>query len=409
MELITHTSCRLCRSPKLLPVVDLGQQYLQGLFIKKCLPAPPKKRFPLSLILCQTCGLLQLQHTVSPKTLFSTYWYRSGTNATMRHHLKNIVEEAADIIKRKKANVLDIGCNDGTLLHYYPSVFKKVGIDPSNAIDEIKEKATLIKDTFPTNKLGSKKFDIITSIAMFYDIEEPVGFVNSLKKILAADGLWIFEVYYMPSLLLQHAYDMICHEHLAYYRLSVIEYLLKKTRMKLIKINQNNINGATIRCYVTHKENQAFNKIEDQQAIAQLKKFEENLKLASPSVYKKFGQLALNHRRQLRFLLQRLKRKGKKIHIYGASTKGNTLLQFCGIDKSIIDFAADRNPQKWGAKTPGTNIPIISEGQSRMMKPDYYLVLPWAFREEFLKRERKTIEDGTALIFPFPKIEIVKN
>lgn len=420
MHLIHRNTCRVCHSPSLTPVIDLGSQYLQNVFLKKGLPAPPKRNIPLSLVFCNpakdenACGLLQTEYTVPPKILYSTYWYRSGTNKTMRDHLRSIAQTAVMMIRKKNARVLDIGCNDGTLLYSYPATYKKYGIDPSNAVLEIKRKdIQVVKDTFPSaelkKKMGRRTFDIITSIAMFYDIEDPISFVEQVKHLLSPSGIWIFEVFYMPDMLPLTAYDTICHEHLSYYSLAVLEYIVSRAGMKIIRVSKNDINGSTIRCFVTHVDNFNFKKYESAESLHSMRQEEFDLGLDNPAPYLKLQEKILKHREELSGLLKKLKRAGKRIHTYGASTKGNTLLQFCGLDNSIIDYAADRNPEKDGAMTLGTNIPIISEEKSRAMKPDYYLVLPWAFRDEFLQREKTTMEKGTGMIFPFPTVEIVES
>lgn len=417
MHLLYHDTCRVCNSPNLVKVIDLGMQHLQNVFVKPGFPTPSSRKIPTILVRCDptsnknACGLLQLSHTVPAEILYSVYWYRSGTNSTMRTHLKEIALEAAAMVGKKNALVLDIGCNDGTLLSYYPKGFKKIGIDPSNAIKEIKNHVKIIQDIFPSveleKEMQGKQFDIITSIAMFYDVENPINFALNVKKNLSPKGLWIFEMYYMPEILKRKAYDTICHEHLSYYSLAVIEYILRKADMKIIKVNLNDINGGSIRCYATHTNNFKFKKHEYLETAKQLRSQEFDMELDTDKPYKDFQESINMHREELTALLKKLKRAGKKIHVYGASTKGNTVLQFCGLDHTIIDYAADRNPEKDGAFTLGTNIPIISEEKSRAMKPDYYLVLPWSFKEEFLKREKKAISAGAKMIFPFPKIEII--
>lgn len=420
MHLIHRNTCRVCHSPSLTPVIDLGSQYLQNVFLKKGVPPPPMRNIPLSLVFCNpakdenACGLLQTEYTVPPKILYSTYWYRSGTNKTMRDHLKSIAQTSVMMIRKKNATVLDIGCNDGTLLYCYPNSYKKYGIDPSNAVKEIKGKSIkIVQDTFPSaelkQKMKKRMFDVITSIAMFYDIENPIDFVKEIRELLSPKGIWIFEVFYMPDMLSLTAYDTICHEHLSYYSLAVLEYIVARAGMKIIRVAKNDINGSTIRCFVTHIDNFDFKKYESSESLHDMRQAEFDLGLDNPIPYLKLQEKIVKHKEDLSVLLKNLKRQGKRIHTYGASTKGNTLLQFCGLDNSIIDYAADRNHDKDGATTLGTNIPIISEEKSRSMKPDYYLVLPWAFRQEFLKREAKTIERGTCMIFPFPTIEIVKT
>ncbi|HZZ86351.1 MAG TPA: class I SAM-dependent methyltransferase [Anaeromyxobacteraceae bacterium] len=414
-----RTSCRVCGSTALTKVIDLGEQYLQGSFVKPGKELPPLRRIPSILVRCdptrdeKACGLLQMEHSVPPTILYSAYWYRSGTNRTMRDHLKGIADEAAGMVKKQAARVLDIGCNDGTLLRVYPGSFAKFGIDPSDVAQEVSDGVTVVQDTFPSEQLDQrtqgKPFDIITSIAMFYDLEDPVAFVRSVKRSLAADGIWIFEMSYMPSMLKMNSYDTICHEHLEYYSLAVIENVLKRAGMKVVRVGMNDINGGSIRCYATHQESFQYASKDYLRTLEDLRREEFDLELDTDKPYRNFQERINVHRTELTALLKRLKADGKKVHIYGASTKGNTILQWCGIDRFLIDYAAERNPDKFGARTLGTDIPIISEDESRAMKPDYYLVLPWHFKPEFIERERAMLDGGTGMIFPLPNIEVVKK
>jgi 2-polyprenyl-3-methyl-5-hydroxy-6-metoxy-1,4-benzoquinol methylase len=332
----------------------------------------------------------------------------------MRNHLKGIVKEAVSILNKSSGSVLDIGCNDGTLFGFYPEGFSKYGVDPSDIAQEIDKKtATVIQDIFPSdellNCLQGKKMDIITSIAMFYDLEDPVAFAGGIKSILSPEGVWIFEMSYMPTMLKMTSYDTICHEHLEFYSLAVIEYILKKSGMKVFNVTLNDINGGSLRCYATHSTNFKYKNDSYFQRIRAMHQEELDLELDTDKPYKNFQDRVNIHRDELITLLKKLKIEGKKIHIYGASTKGNTILQWCGIDNRIIDFAAERSPEKYGAHTLGTDIPIISEAESRKMKPDYYLVLPWHFKAEFIEREQDILKQGTRLIFPLPKVEIISK
>jgi SAM-dependent methyltransferase len=419
MHLIHRTTCRVCGSSALTPVIDLGDQYLQGSFVKPGKELPPTRKIATRLVRCdpmrdeQACGLLQMEHTVPPEVLYSAYWYRSGTNNTMRQHLKGIAEEAAGLTGKPGARALDIGCNDGTLLSYYPSDFEKFGIDPSDVAQEIQGDVEVVQGIFPSEelleRLQGQKCDIVTSIAMFYDLENPISFTQGIKDILDAEGIWIFEMSYMPTMLSMTSYDTICHEHLEYYSLAVIEYILKQAGMRIFNVSQNSINGGSLRCYATQADNFIYKKDEWAQSVKSMRQEEFDLELDTNKPYKNFQERINVHKEELTSLLKKLKQQGKKIHIYGASTKGNTILQWCGIDNRIIDFAAERNPDKYGASTLGTDIPIISEAESRAMNPDYYLVLPWHFKEEFIEREKETLKKGTGLIFPLPTIETIKR
>ena len=420
MHLIHRTTCRVCGSDSLTPVIDLGEQYLQGSFIKEGKETPPMRKIPCRIVRCNperdenACGLLQMKHSVPPEILYAAYWYRSGTNATMRGHLANIANHALKILNKESAAVLDIGCNDGTLLGNYPPEFVKFGVDPSDVAQEVRgENTQIVQDIFPSLRLSEvlngRKLDIITSIAMFYDLEQPVEFCRQIKKHLAPEGIWIFEMSYLPEMLRLNSYDTICHEHLEYYSLAVLEKIVKAAGLRIFEIEFNEINGGSIRCCATHIGNKKYDNAENQRLIHQIQQNEFDLKLDTDQPYLDFQQRISAEKAKLRELLLDLRKQGKRIHIYGASTKGNTILQFCGIDNEIIECAAERNPDKYGAKTLGTDIPIVSEEESRNMSPDYYLVLPWHFKQEFIERERETLDKGIGLIFPLPTIEIIKR
>jgi hypothetical protein len=417
MHLVYRKTCRICGSPSLKRVISLGEQHLQGSFISPNRPDPAHRRIPLELTRCNpvedenACGLLQTSVSVPPVILYSSYWYRSGTNQTMRTHLAGIAEEGAALIGKDRATVLDIGSNDGTLLKSYPKGFRKIGVDPSNLALEAGPEVEVINDFFPSPRLaeiaGRDGFDIITSIAMFYDLEAPLTFVQSIASLLAQDGVWIVEMSYMPAMLRMNSYDTICHEHIEYYSFAVLEHMMRRCGLKMVRVAFNDINGGSIRCTVAHAGSTRFDNRAAQEAIGVVRAEEFELELDTDKPYRHFQDRIDKHKAELGRLLRDLRRTGKTIHVYGASTKGNTILQWCGIDSAIIDYASDRNPDKDGARTIGTHIPIVSEEKSRALAPDYYLVLPWHFRREFLEREAEMLARGTKFIFPLPEIEIV--
>lgn len=419
MHLTHRKSCRICGSTSLRKVIDLGPQHLQGSFVKPGDDMPPLRRISCVLVRCDptadenACGLLQMEHSVPPEILYSSYWYRSGTNQTMRDHLSGIAKSALQLVRKPRGVALDIGCNDGTLLKNYPKTWRRIGVDPSDIAQEVKDGIQVVQDVFPSSELKQRfprlKFDIITSIAMFYDLEDPVTFVRSIQEALAPNGVWIVEMSYMPSMLELNSYDTICHEHLEYYSLSVIENIMRRAGLKVFRAELNESNGGSIRCYVTHAGSVAHKKDEWLAGLKRLRQAEFDLELDTDKPYKSFQDRINLHREELVALLKKLKRDGKRIHIYGASTKGNTILQWCNLDNRIIDCAAERNPDKYGAFTLGTDIPIISEAESRAMNPDYYLVLPWHFKEEFMRREKVALEKGTGFIFPLPNIDVIKE
>jgi len=414
MHLTYRRTCRLCGSKSLTPVIDLGEQYLQGSFVKPGKEQPPERKIECKLVRCDptvdenACGLVQMAHTVPPEILYSAYWYRSGTNSTMRNHLMDLVDDAF-AMNKSVSSVLDIGCNDGTLLSNYGDGVLKTGIDPSDVAQEIDlVNCEVYQDIFPAPHLDYKEeFDIITSIAMFYDLEDPISFCKGIKKALNKEGIWIFEQSYMPEMLKMNSYDTICHEHIEYYSLAVIEKCLYMAGLKVIRIEFNEINGGSIRCYATHIENNSYNKDEWREVIEETRIKEFDMKLDTDEPYRKFQDNIEKHRKELTRLIHAIRGSGKTIHIYGASTKGNVILQHCDIDNKLIPYAAERNPDKWGGRTLGTNIEMISEEESRKMKPDFYLVLPWHFKSEFLVREKEIIEAGTLFIFPLPNVVVL--
>ena len=419
MHIRKRNTCRVCGSSSLKRVIDLGPQYLQGSFVKPGKEMPSHRKIDCTLVRCNpeadenACGLLQMEHSVPPEILYAAYWYRSGTNDTMRNHLKDIVDSVVNTVGTDKhPSVLDIGCNDGTLLGYYPKNFIKYGCDPSDVAQEVKE-ATVVQDIFPSEELfrllEGKKMDVITSIAMFYDLEDPVAFVKGIKRFLSSTGVWVFEMSYMPRMLELDSYDTICHEHLEFYSLAVLEKILAMGGMKVFKISFNDINGGSIRCYATHKENSKHDSKENNILLNEIRHKEFDLELDTDKPYTSFQERIGKLKVELHDLLVKLKSEGKRVHIYGASTKGNTILQWCDIDHTLVEYASERNPDKYGASTLGTNIPIISEAESRAMNPDYYLVLPWHFKDEFMVREKEALEKGTGFIFPVPEIIIYKK
>ena len=417
MHILHRQTCRVCGSPHLTEAINLGEQYLQGSFVKEGHVMPPLQKFPTLLVRCdvakdeKACGLLQLENSVPADILYANYWYRSGTNATMRTHLAGVVKSALEILRGNPERVLDIGCNDGTLLGNYPGTVDRFGCDPSDIARVIKPPITLVNTVFPSPQLfaaaGDKKFDIITSIAMYYDLESPTAFARAVRELLAPEGIWILEMSYLPLMLKQNSFDTICHEHLEYYSLAVLEYIAREAGLRVFKAELNDVNGGSLRLYLTGAGNTKYDSKQAGDFLRDLRLHESGLKLGTAEPYIAFQRRIEKIREELLAFLAAARRKGEHIHLYGASTKGNVLLQWCGIDSSVVDCAADRNPEKYGSRTLGTDIPIISEEESRAVKPDYYLVLPWHFKSEFLERERAQIMAGTKMIFPLPEVTVV--
>jgi len=397
--------------------MDLGEQALSGIFPKNGEPDSPKA--PLVLVKCDSshnakaCGLVQLKHSVSPDLMYiGSYGYRSGINSTMREHLHDIVRTTLKKVHLENNDiVLDIGSNDGTLLKgYYNKNIRRIGIDPGGEQYQkyYPDDIVLVKDFFSAKNFETsfpgKKAKIITSIAMFYDLEDPLEFVRSIRQILHKEGVWVLEQSYLPTMLAMNSFDTVCHEHLEYYSFHQIEWMLKKCGLKAIDIDFNDTNGGSFRITVAHESSEYPS---DSKIIEKTISDEDRLELTTTKPYREFCERVDHIGKELNDFLRKEKAKGKTIFIYGASTKGNVLLQYFKIDTSLITAAADRNTEKFGCRTPGTGIPIISEEDARKMKPDYFLVLPWHFRKEFIEREAEFLKSGGKFIFPLPKLEIV--
>lgn len=403
--------CRISKSKNLINVLDLGMQSLTGVF-----PSTPSDFVttgPLSLVWCPESGLLQLKHSYDSDEMYGeNYGYRSGLNRSMVNHLNNKVKGLERIVKLNPNDVvLDIGSNDSTLLRSYAGVgVKKIGIDPTGIKFKkyYPEDVTLVPQFFSENnfrKVSSKDAKIVTSIAMFYDLEDPVDFAKQIESILDKDGIWHFEQSYMPSMLRTNSYDTICHEHLEYYSLGAVMHILKKANLKVIDVAMNSINGGSFA--VTACKSSNHNLTQNSAVIDWMLRQEDRMGLSTPKPFRDFEERVYRHRDDLTNLIRSLRASGKTILGYGASTKGNVLLQFCGLTTSDIPAIAEVNEDKFGKVTPGTHIPIISEIEARASKPDYFLVLPWHFRESIVQREAEYMAMGGKLIFPFPEIEII--
>jgi NDP-4-keto-2,6-dideoxyhexose 3-C-methyltransferase len=405
------TSCRICRSTRLRTVLDLGNQALTGRFPAPDEPDPPAA--PLRLIRCDDCGLAQLGHDFDPNALFrETYGYRSGMNATMTMHLAGIARAIEWRVGLKPGDfVVDIASNDGTLLNSYSVTrLRRVGIDPTiaqfahNYGTEIVQVAEFFSAGEFRRFFPSEQARAVTTIAMFYDLADPAHFVSEVASILAEDGIWVLEQSDVGMMLEALSFDTVCHEHRAYYGFSQLRRLVEDAGLRLFDIEFNTINGGSARFYVCHSGGPYST---NDKAIAAASQRDDALRRAGLAPFDSFRSAVLGLRAELCEFLHAEVANGKIIHVYGASTKGNVLLQYFGIDRDLVPAAADRNPVKWGRRTPGTQIPIISEQQSRAADPDYYLVLPWHFRDEFVRREEAFLRKGGKLIFPLPKFEIV--
>ena len=402
--------CRISDSENLIEILSLGNQYLTGVF-----PKNKNEKItigPVDLVWCPDSGLLQMKQSYSLDEMYGdNYGYRSGLNESMVKHLQKKIKNLETLAKpTEKDLIIDIGSNDATSLKSYAGSFRKVGIDPTGK--KFKEYYThdliLIPDFFTANKFKeifpNDKAKIITSIAMFYDLEDPSSFVSDIAKCLADDGIWHFEQSYMPSMLRTNSYDTICHEHLEFYSLKVVKNILEKNGLRIIDVQMNDINGGS---FAVTACKQIADYVSNNPIINWLLKQEDEMGLDTIKPYLEFAERSKLHKENLVNLIKSLVADGKKVFGYGASTKGNVLLQYCEFTEKEIPFIAEVNPEKFGSFTPGSNIPIISEKEAKEMKPDYFLVLPWHFKNNILSREDEFISNGGKFIFPLPPIEIV--
>ena len=407
-------ACRNCQNVGLKHILSIGNQHLVDFLEDE------EENFtaPLELVLCDPesngCGLLQLHHTVSPDLLYRRFWYKSGVNQTIRDDLEEIVRKVEQKVNLENDDiVIDIGANDGTLLRFYKNKsIKTIGFEPAT---NLLEEASI--DTFKIfneyfnaksfkSEFGIKKARVVTSISMFYDLDKPHDFVGDVKDILDENGIWILQMNYLVTMLENNAFDNIVHEHLEYYSLQSLEYLLNRHDLEVFDVEQNNINGGSIRVYIKFKNCKKFSISKN---VDSVREYETKIGLNNTKTYLDFAERIQNLKEQTCKFIEDEIRDGKKIYVYGASTRGNTLLQYYGLNSESILAAAERNPEKWGKKTVGSRIPIISEEQARLEKPDYFLILPWYFIEEFVKRENEFLQNGGKFLIPLPEFKVINS
>jgi len=408
-QVLVCKACRSCGSSQLETVLSLGNLYVSN-FVNE----PDGKQYPrvpLELLLCSPCGLLQLRHTTPPASLYQRYWYKSGMNQSMRAALADVTLKAAQRIHlRDGDSVLDIGCNDGTLLRSYTTAgIRRVGFEPGQNLTEEARQGTdwIIPDFFHARVLGGERFKVITSVAMFYDLDDPNQFVSDVARSLQPDGLWVIEMHYLPSMLARKAFDAVCHEHLEYYSLGSLEPLLERHGLMVADVETNEVNGGSFRIYVAHRDRGRASVREGAARVEAMRAAEESQGLTSPQVYENFGRCIKRVGERLRSFLRAENARGRQVCVYGASTKGNTLLQYFELDHTLIRSAAERNPDKWGKYTVGTWIPIVPEEVARVYAEDF-LVLPWHFMKEIQAREEAFLQQGGAFIVPLPEPRVIQ-
>lgn len=410
-------TCRICGNKELLSILSLGEQYLTGVFPN--VPDANLSKGPLELVVCNrvknpaACGLVQLRQSYDVSEMYGdNYGYRSSLNRAMVKHLDEKVHYLLEHYPLSPGDlVLDIGSNDGTLLSFYPQLnVTVVGIDPTahKFADFYPKHICVIPDFFSAGlfrkRFGSRKARIITSIAMFYDLENPLSFMRDVASILAEDGIWHFEMSYLPALIRTMGYDTICHEHLEYYSLRQIKWMTNRCGLKIINVDFNETNGGSFAVTVARRSSPYP---ENGEQIEETLNNEEGAGLSTVTQQRVFAKAVKTHREELVALLRGLKEQGRTVLGYGASTKGNVLLQHCSITSDLLPAIAEVNKDKFGCFTPGTNIPIVPELEAHAMNPDYLFVLPWHFRHNLIHRESAFLRRGGKMIFPLPTIEIV--
>lgn len=400
--------CRLCKSPDLTPLFSLGNQYVSD-FVD---PAVPKEtvQCPINLVLCSNCTLVQLEHTAPQEILYSRhYWYRSGVTDTMRSALADITRKACELVELEAGDVvLDIGSNDGTLLRTYPTHAYRVGVEPASNLKEIGSRGVdcFINDFWSNDvydRRHLRKAKVITAIGMFYDLEDPLTFVTDISKALADDGIFIAQLMCLQDMLDINDIGNFAHEHLEFYSFTSLLYLFDRAGLEIIDLETNSVNGKSTRI-IARKKGSSVGTV-NQDALEERATSEQGLD--DPNTYKEwFLELESNKNTLVQFVREEVD-NGNEVWVYGASTKGNVILQYCGLDSELITAAADRSPEKWGLQTVGTGIPIVSEQEFRKAAPDYAIMLPYAFEREMVLREQSWLVRGGTFIIPLPKCRLV--
>ena len=394
--------CLLCKNKKIKEIFSLGNLFVSN-FVKK---QDIKKgiKAPLKLFYCNNCSLIQLSHIAPQEIMYKRfYWYRSGVTKIMKTGLQNIFSESLRYVELKNNDViLDIGANDGTLLNYYKKKqFITIGCEPAKNLQKfLKKNCNFILDDFWSKKSltkilkknGLRKPKIITAIGMFYDLEDPNKFIKDAADSLDENGIFIAQLMCLKSMIEKNDLGNICHEHIEFYSLKSIKFLFEKNGMEIFKIEENDINGGSYRIFCRKFRNGSI-KLPNENVLKLMKGFIDRVKR--------------NKKLIVKFINKKV-RENKKIYLYGASTKGNTVLQYYGLNNKMIPFAAERSLEKWGRYTIGTGIKIISEKTARALKPDYFFVTPWGFITEFIKREKQWLKNGGSFILPFPKFKLIK-
>jgi len=407
--------CRVCKNTNLVPVIDLGDQYLSSVFPENLSYRKKAEKYPLDLVLCKktkdTCGALQLAHFINLDSMYELYPYSSSTNSSMVGILKDIVDSAYPLVQLQKDDlILDIGGNDGTLLSFFDKEkLDLLTIDPAQKIKQVFKSARyryicdfFNKKTF--EKATDKKAKLIFSIAMFYHLSDPISFSKEVGDVMHDDGVWVIQMAYLPTMITTNMYDNIVHEHAGYYTATNMVWIMEKAGLEVFDVMLNDVYGGSFRIFVKKTSNV---KLKTTKRLNKILNDEKKQKLDSVKTYTDFMNRIKKTKTDLQKLIAKLKKENKSIWIYGASTKGSTILQYCNITNKEIDAAADSNPFKFGKYIIGADILIKDEKALRKEKPDYLLALPYSFVDGFIAREKELVKSGTKFIIPLPRVKVL--
>src|SRR3989344_8341582 len=409
--------CRVCGSTELIPCIDIGEQYLSSVFPENLDYREDAVKYPLDLVMCKkkedgaTCGLVQLGHRLDLTAMYDAYPYTSSTNSSMSRILEDVAESGRALKHLEAGDViLDIGGNDGTLLSFFQNdPYTLINIDPAQNVASLLNSTNYIsvRDFFNAEafqKASKKKAKLIFSIAMFYHLDDPLKLARDAAACLDDDGVWIIQMAYLPAMIRTNMYDNIVHEHAGYYATNHMVWLMQQVGLEVFDVLENDVYGGSFRVFVKKKGCPKFPQTDRLRANLRKEVEDGVYELAT---YRKFMERIQKKRTDLQALCKKIKAEGKTIWVYGASTKGNTILQYCGIGKNEIVAAADSNPFKHGKYIIGSDIPIKDEAEMRAAKPDYLLSLPYSFTDAFVKREAELVANGTKFIVPLPEVKVI--
>ena len=410
--------CRVCGNRNLLPCVDIGEQYLSSIFPDRLDYRKSLTPYPMDMVLCEkksekTCGLVQLGHELDLSGMYAHYPYTSSSNSSMKAILQDVMKSGVDLNHLRMGDViLDIGCNDGTLLSFFKdSPYQLVGIDAAQNIKRVFASSNFkFSQGFFNRKafdhLSPQKAKLIFSIAMFYHLSDPISFSKDVAACLQEDGVWIIQMAYLPAMLKTNMYDNIVHEHAGYYGIETLQWVMGQVGLEIFDVLLNDVYGGSFRAFVKKKNSNAF---QTTPRFNQLLEAERCEHLFDVKTYQDFDRRIQKTRQDLIQLLKKIKSEGKKVWVYGASTKGNTILQYCGIGRDLLEAAADANPFKFGKYIIGGDIPIKNEDEMRAAKPDYLLALPYSFAPAFVKKEEALMRQGIQFIVPLPDVHLLPS